>query len=41
VPIIRQTMENLPLKRVFGAQLSVPIKVDISVGTHWSEGKAA
>lgn len=39
VPIIKQTMENLPLKKKFGVQLSVPIKVDIKVGQHWGEGE--
>lgn len=38
VPIIRKTMENLPLKKMYGAELSVPIVVDIKVGDHWSEG---
>lgn len=38
VKVIRHTMENLPLKKKFGAELSVPVKVDITVGTHWGEG---
>lgn len=38
VPIIKQVMENLPLKQKFGVTLDVPIKVDITVGTHWGEG---
>lgn len=36
---IRKTMENLPLKQKFGVELSVPIRVDIKVGQHWSEGE--
>lgn len=36
---IRQTMENLPLKRFFGYQPTIPIQVDILVGDHWGEGK--
>jgi len=36
---IRDTMENLPLQKKFGVTLSVPIKVDVSVGDHWSEGE--
>jgi DNA polymerase I-like protein with 3'-5' exonuclease and polymerase domains len=40
VPIIKQTMENLPLKEKFDVTLTVPIKVDITIGTHWGEGKA-
>jgi DNA polymerase-1 len=39
VPIIRHTMENPPLKKKFGVELDVPIVVDITVGTHWSEGE--
>lgn len=38
VATIRQTMEHPPLKKKFGTQLTVPLKADISVGTHWSEG---
>lgn len=36
---IKQTMENLPLKRLFDIELTVPIKVDVKVGEHWSEGE--
>lgn len=39
VPIIRRTMENLPLKKLFGVELDVPIKVDITVGQWWGEGE--
>ena len=39
VPVIRETMENLPLKKLFGTQLTVPIVVDIKVGKHWGEGE--
>lgn len=38
-PIIKHTMENLPLKKKFGAELSVPIEVEVKVGQHWGEGK--
>ena len=41
VPIIKQTMENLPLKKKFGVELTVPIVADITVGTHFGEGEAA
>lgn len=40
VPIIRQTMEHPPLKKKFGVDLTVPLKADITVGTHWSEGQS-
>jgi len=36
---IKHTMENLPLKRTFGVELTVPIKVDVKVGQHWGEGE--
>jgi DNA polymerase-1 len=38
-PYVKHVMENLPLKKKFGATLTVPIKVDVTVGTHWGEGK--
>ena len=33
--VIKQVMENLPLRRTFGTELTVPIVADIDVGTHW------
>lgn len=39
LPIIKQVMENPPLKKWFGIELTVPIEVDISVGKHWGEGE--
>jgi len=38
VGMIRHEMLNPPLKRWFGAQLEVPIDVEIKVGKHWGEG---
>lgn len=38
-PVIKHTMEHLPLKKKFGCELSVPIKADVTVGTHWGEGE--
>jgi len=38
IPTIRQTMENLPLEDVFDTVLTVPIEVEIKVGSYWSEG---
>jgi DNA polymerase-1 len=35
LPVIKDTMENLPLERLFGINLDVPIIADIKVGTHW------
>jgi uracil-DNA glycosylase family 4 len=35
-PIIKQTMENLPLQRTFGFNPSVPIVADVEWGSHWS-----
>lgn len=35
LPIIKHTMENLPLERMFGLTIDVPIIADLKVGTHW------
>jgi DNA polymerase-1 len=35
LPIIKSTMENLPLERLFGINLTVPIIADAKVGTRW------
>lgn len=35
LPIIKDTMENLPLERLFGVDLNVPIIADLKVGTRW------
>jgi len=35
LPIIKRTMENLPLKRTFGVNLTVPITADLKVGAWW------
>jgi DNA polymerase-1 len=35
LPVIKDTMENLPLERLFGINLDVPIVADLKVGTHW------
>jgi DNA polymerase-1 len=37
LPIIKDTMENLPIKRTFGAELEVPIVADVEWGYHWGE----
>ena len=41
VKTIKYTMENLPLKKKFGASLDVPIVADLTVGQHWGEGTIA
>src|SRR5215471_10166142 len=33
---IKQVMENLPLRRTFGTELTVPIIADVEFGTHWT-----
>lgn len=35
--LIKHTMENLPLEKTFGCELSVPIVSEVDVGTHWGE----
>lgn len=35
LPLIKRTMENLPLKTAFGVDLNVPIVADLKLGSHW------
>lgn len=35
LPIIKNTMEHLPLQQKFGLIMDIPIGVDIKVGSHW------
>jgi DNA polymerase I-like protein with 3'-5' exonuclease and polymerase domains len=35
-PAIKQCMENLPLHRTFGTNLTVPVVADVEWGTHWT-----
>ena len=35
LPIIKHTMENLPITRLFGIRLDIPIVADCKVGTRW------
>lgn len=35
LPLIKHTMENLPLERLFGIHVDVPIVADLKVGSHW------
>lgn len=37
--IAKKTMENLPLERMFGLDLDVPIIADVKVGTRWGTAK--
>lgn len=39
LPIIKDTMENLPLERKFGVVLDIPIVSDLKVGTHWGDAR--
>jgi len=39
LPIVKQTMENLPLRQKFGVEVDVPIKVDIKVGRYWGDAR--
>lgn len=39
LPIIKRTMENLPLKRMFGVDLDIPIISDLQIGSHWGTAK--
>ena len=35
LPVIKHIMENLPLARMFGVHVDVPIVADLKVGSHW------
>lgn len=39
LPIIKSTMENLPLDKKFGVNLDIPIAADLKVGSHWGDAK--
>ena len=34
---IKSTMENLPLKKMFGFQSTIPIEADVTISRHWGE----
>jgi len=35
--VIKQVMEELPLKKTFGCDLSVPVVAEVEYGHHWGE----
>lgn len=37
LPMIKDTMETLPLKKLFGVDLDVPIQADLKVGKYWGD----
>lgn len=38
--VIKYTMEDMSqVKRVFGADITVPIEAEVQAGTHWGEGR--
>lgn len=37
LPLIKETMENPPLREIFGYELAIPIVADIQVGSAWGE----
>lgn len=38
---VKEVMEDMSyLRKLYGTIITVPIKVDVEIGTHWSEGKA-
>ena len=39
LPLIKDTMQNLPLERKFGVSIDVPIVADLKVGAHWGDAK--
>ena len=39
LPLIRYVMESLPLEKVFGVSLTVPIIADAKIGTRWGSAE--
>lgn len=39
LPIIKDTMEHLPFRRLFGIEVDVPIIADLKVGRYWGDAK--
>lgn len=37
LPLIKDTMETLPLRQLFGVELDVPIKADLKAGKYWGD----
>lgn len=35
LPIIKEVMENLPLKKTFGLDFTVPVVADVEEGQYW------
>lgn len=35
--LVKHTMEHLPIKRIFGYKMTVPIEAEVSIGQHWGE----
>lgn len=35
--IIKDTMENLPLEKLFGYKMTVPIEAEVTIGRYWGE----
>ena len=39
LPIIKNIMEHLLLKKKFGVDMDIPIEADLKVGSHWGHAK--
>lgn len=39
LPLIKDTMERLPLRKMFDIVMDVPIKADVSVGKYWGNAR--
>jgi DNA polymerase I-like protein with 3'-5' exonuclease and polymerase domains len=35
--LVKRTMENLPMKKYFGWEPTVPIEAEVTIGQHWGE----
>lgn len=39
LPLIKDTYENLPLEKMFGINLDVPMIADLKIGSHWGDAR--
>jgi DNA polymerase-1 len=37
--LIKHTMEHLPVQRLFGYKMTVPIEAEVTIGNHWGESE--
>jgi DNA polymerase-1 len=35
--LVKEVMENLPIKKLFGYKMTIPIEADVTISQHWGE----